>query len=153
MKRREFITLLGGAVAAWPMAASAQQAAMRPIIGLVSIGASPIDPANFRPFLEQMRELGYVDGQNVVFDRRFAAGDDGLIKGFVADLVRRPVDIIVATGNSGGRRCKAGDLVNPHCHIYHSRSNRYGIRPKSCPPRRQCHRSYHHGRGNLRQAH
>lgn len=71
---------------------------MRPIIGLVSIGASPTDLANFRPFLEQMRELGYIDGQNVTFDRRFAAGDDSLINGFVADLVRRPVDIIVVTG-------------------------------------------------------
>jgi putative ABC transport system substrate-binding protein len=98
MKRREFITALGGAAAAWPMVAHTQQPAMRPIIGLVSIGASPTDPANFRPFLEQMRELGYIDGQNVAFDRRFAAGDDGLIEGFVADLVRRPVDIIVATG-------------------------------------------------------
>ena len=97
MKRREFITLLGGA-AAWPLAARAQQPAMRPIIGLVSIGASPTDPANFRPFLEQMRELGYIDGQNVAFDRRFAAGDDSLINGFLADLVRRPVDVIVATG-------------------------------------------------------
>jgi putative tryptophan/tyrosine transport system substrate-binding protein len=45
-----------------------------------------------------MRELGYVDGQNIIFERRFAAGDDSLIKGFVAELVRRPVDIIVATG-------------------------------------------------------
>ena len=98
MKCREFITLLGGAAAAWPMVAHTQQPAMRPIIGLVSIGASPTDPANFRPFLEQMRELGYIDGQNVAFDRRFAAGDDSLIEGFVADLVRRPVDIIVATG-------------------------------------------------------
>ena len=98
MKRREFITLLGGAAAAWPMVAHTQQPAMRPIIGLVSIGASPNDPANLRPFLAQMRELGYVDGQNIVFERRFAAGDDGLIKDFVADLVRRPVDIIVATG-------------------------------------------------------
>lgn len=97
MKRREFITLLGGA-AAWPVTARAQQPAMRPIIGLVSIGASPTDLANFRPFLEQMRELGYIDGQNVTFDRRFAAGDDSLINGFVADLVRRPVDIIVVTG-------------------------------------------------------
>ena len=94
LKRREFITLLGSA-AAWPLAARAQHV---PIIGLVSIGASPTDPANFRPFLEQMRELGYVDGQNVILDRRFAAGDDGLIGGFVADLVRRPVDIIVVTG-------------------------------------------------------
>ncbi len=62
------------------------------------MGASPSDPGNFRPFLEQMRALGYVDGQNIAFDRRFAAGDDSLIGGFVADLVRRPVDIIVATG-------------------------------------------------------
>jgi putative ABC transport system substrate-binding protein len=98
MKRREFITALGGAAAAWPMVAHTQQPAMRPIIGLVSIGASPTDPANFRPFLEQMRELGYIDGQNVAFDRRFAAGDDSLINGFLADLVHRPVDVIVATG-------------------------------------------------------
>jgi len=69
-----------------------------PIVGLVSIGASSSDPANFRPFLEQMRELGYVDGQNIVFDRRFAAGDDNLISDFVDDLVRHQVDVIVATG-------------------------------------------------------
>jgi putative ABC transport system substrate-binding protein len=94
VKRREFIALLGG-TAMWPVMARGQPV---PIVGLVSIGASPAEPANFRPFLEQMRELGYVDGQNVVFDRRFAAGDDTLIGGFVADLVRRPVDIIVATG-------------------------------------------------------
>jgi putative ABC transport system substrate-binding protein len=98
MRRRELIMLIGGAAAAWPLAARAQQAAKRPIIGLVSIGASPTDSANFRPFLAQMRELGYVDGQNVTFDRRFAAGDDTLISGFVADLVHRPVDVIVATG-------------------------------------------------------
>jgi putative ABC transport system substrate-binding protein len=96
MRRRDFITLIGGAAATvWPIATRAQQL---PIIGLVSIGASPTDPANFRPFLEQMRELGYVDGQNVILDRRFAAGDDSLISGFVADLVRRPVNIIVTTG-------------------------------------------------------
>jgi putative ABC transport system substrate-binding protein len=96
LRRREFMTLLGGAAAAWPLAARAQ--VRIPIIGLVSIGASPNDFANFRPFLEQMRELGYTDGKNIIFDRRFAAGNDSLINGFVADLVRRPVDIIVATG-------------------------------------------------------
>ena len=95
MRRRAFIFALGGA-AAWPLAARAQHV---PTIGLVSIGASQADPANFRPFLEQMRALGYVEGQNVIFDRRFAAGDDSLISGFVADLIRRPVDIIVATGS------------------------------------------------------
>jgi ABC-type uncharacterized transport system substrate-binding protein len=98
VRRREVITLLGGASVAWPFAARAQQARNRPVIGLVSMGATPTDPANFGPFLEQMRELGYVDGQNVILDRRFAAGDDRLISGLVADLVRRPVNIIVATG-------------------------------------------------------
>jgi putative ABC transport system substrate-binding protein len=97
MKRRSFMSLLGGA-AAWPLAARAQQAAKLPIIGLVSIGATPTDPANFRPFLAQMRELGYVDGQSVIFDRRFVAGDDRLVASVVTDLVRRPVDIIVVTG-------------------------------------------------------
>src|ERR1700746_1600416 len=88
MRRRDFITLAGGA-AIWPRTARTQQARILPIIGLVSIGASRTDPANFRPFLEQMGELGYVDEQNVIFDRRFAEGDDNLINGFVADLVRR----------------------------------------------------------------
>ena len=97
MKRRDFIAGLGSA-AAWPLAARAQQVRMLPIVGLVSIGARPNDPANLSPFLEQMHELGYVDRRNIIFDRRFAAGDDGLINGFVVDLVRRPVDVIVATG-------------------------------------------------------
>jgi putative tryptophan/tyrosine transport system substrate-binding protein len=99
MRRREFVSLLGGAAAAWPLAARAHQVGMVPKIGLVSIGANDNDPANFRLFLEQMRELGYVDGRNVFFYRRFAAGDDSLIDGFVAELVRRRVDIIVATGD------------------------------------------------------
>ena len=97
MKRREFITLLGGA-AAWPLVARAQPARAVPIVGLVSIAASATDAANFRGFLEQMRELGYVDGANIIFDKRFADGSEELIDGYVADLVRRPVDVIVVTG-------------------------------------------------------
>jgi putative ABC transport system substrate-binding protein len=95
LRRREFITLLGGA-AACPFAAAAQPA--QPVIGLVSIGASPTDPANLRPFLQQMAELGYVDGRNIKFEPRFAAGNDSLVEGFMADLVRRQVDVIVVTG-------------------------------------------------------
>ena len=98
MRRREFVGLLGGAAVAWPLAAWAQHVRKPPIIGLISIGASPNDFANFRPFLDQMRDLGYVEGHSIIFDRRFAAGDDSLINGFVADLVRRPVELIVATG-------------------------------------------------------
>src|SRR6187431_734355 len=100
MRRRHFLRILGCGVAAWPLTVRAQQARSIPIpiVGLVSIGASSAEPANFGPFLEQMRTLGYIDGQNIEFDRRFAAGRDKLIEGFVADLVRRPVNIIVVTG-------------------------------------------------------
>src|SRR5436190_14056489 len=89
LRRREFIGLLGAA-AACPCTAAAQS--LQAVIGLVSIGASPTDPANFRPFLQQMGELGYADGRNIKFERRFAAGNDSLTKGFLADLVRRQVD-------------------------------------------------------------
>ena len=98
MRRREFVSLLGGAAAAWPLAARAQQTRAAPVVGLVSIAASAADAGNFRGFLEQMRELGYVDGANIAFDKRFAGGREELIEGYVADLVRRPVDIIVVTG-------------------------------------------------------
>jgi putative tryptophan/tyrosine transport system substrate-binding protein len=94
MRRRDFMLGLGAA-AALPLSARAQHV---PTIGLLSMGASRSDPANFRPFLEQMQALGYIEGQNLIFDRRFAGGDDSLITPFAADLVRRPVDIIVATG-------------------------------------------------------
>jgi|SRR6187399_778451 len=98
MRRREFLGVVGGAAAGWPLATRAQQARPVPVVGLVSIGASPTEPANFGGFLEQMRALGYIDGQNIVFDRRFAAGRDELIDGFVADLVRLRVSIVVVTG-------------------------------------------------------
>jgi putative tryptophan/tyrosine transport system substrate-binding protein len=96
MKRREFITLLGGAVATWPAPAQAQRNV--PVVGLVSIGASATDVGLFGPFLDQMRQLGYSDGQNVILERRFAAGHDQQINHFVAELVSRPVDVIVVTG-------------------------------------------------------
>jgi ABC-type uncharacterized transport system substrate-binding protein len=89
MKRREFITLLGGAAAAWPVVAPAQQA--MPRIGLVSIGADPSNPVIFLPFLQQLRELGYVEGRKqiisqanrhrvpAVYPYPFFSNDDGLI--------------------------------------------------------------------------
>jgi putative tryptophan/tyrosine transport system substrate-binding protein len=95
MRRREFLALLGGAVTC-PFTATAQLQV--PVVGLVSIGASPNDPANLLPFLQQMAELGYVDERSVKFEPRFAAGNDGLVDDFLADLVRRQVDIIVVTG-------------------------------------------------------
>jgi putative ABC transport system substrate-binding protein len=102
MQRREFITLLASAATAWPLAAHAQQQRAIPRIGLVSIGADPANPVIFRPFLQQFRELGYFEGQNVVFEKRFAAGEVDFISGFIADLVDRNVDVIVTTGQREG---------------------------------------------------
>jgi hypothetical protein len=91
--RRKFFVVLGSMAVAWPLAAQPQESRKLPIIGLLSLGASPTDPANFRPFLEQMRELGYVDQQNVIFDRRFAAGDDSLIRTYLKIAGRCRSDI------------------------------------------------------------
>ena len=96
MRRGDVIVILGGA-AALPFATRAQQACV-PRIGLISLGADPSNPVVFVPFLEQMRALGYVDGQTVAFERRFAAGRSDLLDDFAADLVRRRVDVIVVTG-------------------------------------------------------
>src|SRR5262249_25962016 len=97
MKRRAFITLLGAA-AAGRFTAAAEPARAVPVVGLVSIGASPTDSANFRPFLQQMAELRYTDRRHIRVRPRFAAGNDSLVEGFMAALVRRQVDGIVVTG-------------------------------------------------------
>lgn len=72
MKRRQFIKGLAGSAIAWPVIGRAQQS--NPRIGLVSIGADPSNPVLFVPFLQQMRELGYIEGHTIVYEKRFAAG-------------------------------------------------------------------------------
>ena len=93
MRRREFIILLGGAGAAWPLAARAQQPKV-PKIGVLVVGTP--DPGPFwRLFREGLRDLGYIDGQTILFEFRSAGGKAGLLPELAADLVRLKVDIIV----------------------------------------------------------
>jgi ABC-type uncharacterized transport system substrate-binding protein len=98
MRRREFITLLGGAAAAWPLAARAQQGGKRYTIGILSAGGAGVQGALDSAFFDGLRELGWVEGKNVVFESRNAENRLERLPELAADLVRLKVDVIAASG-------------------------------------------------------
>jgi putative tryptophan/tyrosine transport system substrate-binding protein len=102
MTRRELITLLGGAVAAWPLAARAQQAAM-PVIGWLRPGLPETPNATTlaaAAFHNGLNETGYVEGRNVAIEYRWANNDSGRLPELAADLVRRRVAVMLVTGST-----------------------------------------------------
>jgi putative ABC transport system substrate-binding protein len=100
LKRRKFMTLLGGAAVAWPPAARAQQRSSLGRIGVLSI-FGPEDPQS-QAFRKRLQELGYVEGQNVSLDWRFAADQEQLAR-YCLELIQRELDVIVATSSVPAR--------------------------------------------------
>jgi putative tryptophan/tyrosine transport system substrate-binding protein len=112
IRRREFITLVGGAVAAWPLVARAQQPGKRPTIGF--LGAHPsIESQRVAAFVQRLRELGWIDGRNLAIEYRWAEGRNERYAENAAEFVRLKVDVIVTVATPPTLAAKQATAVIP----------------------------------------
>jgi len=113
MRRREFITLLGGAVVAWPLAARAQQSPKLPTIGFLGQSTPVIESRRLAAFLKRLRELGWIEGRTVAIEYRWAEGRSERAAEIAAEFVRLNVDLIFAGGTEQVLAAKKATAVIP----------------------------------------
>ena len=115
MRRREFITLLGGAVATWPLAARAQQVPAPPTIGFLGQSTPVVESQRLAAFLKRLRELGWIEGRTVAIEYAWGEGSSERFAEIAANFVRLKVDVILTSGTANVVAAKQATSVIPSC--------------------------------------
>jgi len=138
--RRKFLATLGGGAMAWPLAARAQQPAM-PVIGFLGSASPEAYARRLHAFHQALKETGYVEGQNVAIEYRWAQGRSDRLRALAAELVRRQVALIVAAGSSSAlaARAETTNFGTSASYLHHVSTMVAGV-PFARGSRCQCHR-------------